>query len=133
MKNTNAGEKHINKNLKIIMSFANALEQNTDSENVKRSHIIRFLDSKMKSPEEDPHKKWITTWNVYLNHLKYFFRWLYNEYSNKDRYANIESEYISQANWVTPDFVNIAIFYELQQIYFYSLSNFYIIQCMDIQ
>jgi len=37
-----------------------------------KGHIINFLDSKIKTPEEDPDKKWITTWNVYLNHLKYF-------------------------------------------------------------
>jgi len=74
MKSTNAGEKHINNNLKIIMSFTNTLEHNLDLENVKRLQVINFLDSKMKPTEEDPDKKWITTWNVYLNNLKYFFR-----------------------------------------------------------
>jgi integrase/recombinase XerD len=106
MKSTNAGEKHINNNLKIIMSFTNTLEQDIDLESVKRAHVINFLDSKIKSPGEDPDKKWITTWNVYLNHLKYFFRWLYNEY-NKNRDESIESEYISQINWITPDFIKI--------------------------
>ncbi len=98
MKGTNAVEKHINNNLKIIMSFANALQQDIDLENVKRSQIINFLDSKIKSPEEDPDKKWITTWNVYSNHLKYFFRWLYNEYNSKNKYKSTEQEYILQAN-----------------------------------
>jgi hypothetical protein len=72
MKSTNAGKKHINNNLKIIMSFANTPQQNTDLENVKRSLVINFLDSKIKSPEEDSDRKWITTWNVYLNPLKFF-------------------------------------------------------------
>jgi hypothetical protein len=36
------------------------------------------IDTKIKSAEEDPDRQWITTWNHYLNHLKYFFRWLYN-------------------------------------------------------
>jgi integrase/recombinase XerD len=89
------------------MSFANTLDKDIDLNDVKRSQIINFLDSKIKSPEKDPDKKWITTWNVYLNHLKYFFRWLYNEYNNKNRYEFIESEYLSQANWITPDIVKI--------------------------
>ncbi len=72
MRNSNAGEKHINNNLKIVMSFNNSLEQDFVFENVRRSHILNFLDSKIKLTEEDPDKRWITTWNVYLNHLKYF-------------------------------------------------------------
>ena len=40
--------------------------------------ILAFLDSKIKSNEEDPDGRWITTWNHYLSHLKYFFRWLHN-------------------------------------------------------
>jgi len=107
MKSTNAGEKHINNNLKIIMSFANTLEQDIDLESAKRSHIINFLNSKMKTPEEDPDKKWITTWNVYLNHLKYFFRWFYNEYNNEKKHELIDSEYLSQLDWITPDFIKI--------------------------
>jgi hypothetical protein len=36
------------------------------------------LDTKIKSTEEDPDRKSITTWNDYLNDIKYFFRWLHN-------------------------------------------------------
>ena len=86
MKSSNAGEKHINNNLKTIMSFTNTPGENEYLGDVKRSHIINFLDSKIKTPEEDPDKKWITTWNVYLNHLKYFFRWLHNEYNNINKF-----------------------------------------------
>jgi hypothetical protein len=43
MKSNNAGEKHINNNLKMIMSFTNTLGQNEYLEDVKRSHIIIFL------------------------------------------------------------------------------------------
>ncbi len=41
---------------------------------VKRKEAITaFLDTKMKSIEEHPDKKRISTWNDYLNDIKYFF------------------------------------------------------------
>jgi hypothetical protein len=45
------------------------------------------LDTKIKSIDEDPDRKSITTWNDYFNDIEYFFRWLYN---NKKK---IENEY----------------------------------------
>lgn len=63
MRSTNAGKKHTNNNLKTILSFANTLEQKLDLENVKRSHVINFLE-RLNPPEDDPDKKWITNWNV---------------------------------------------------------------------
>jgi hypothetical protein len=39
---------------------------------------MEFLDSKKKTHEEDPEKKWITASNGYLNRTKLFFRWLCN-------------------------------------------------------
>ena len=50
--------------------------------------IIPFLDTKMKSEEEDPDGRWITTWNYYLVHIKLFLRWLNNCASN----SNSESQ-----------------------------------------
>jgi hypothetical protein len=41
--------------------------------------MIELLDTKMNSEERDPDKKWIRSWNDYLQRIKYFFRWLYNE------------------------------------------------------
>ena len=35
--------------------------------------IFRQQDKECNG-EEDPDRKWITTWNHYLSHLKYFFR-----------------------------------------------------------
>ncbi len=56
----------------------------------------------MVKPEEtDPEKKWITTWNHYLNHLKIFFRWLYNIQFKKGIATDDFSE------WITPDFIRI--------------------------
>ena len=50
----------------------------------KREQIIKFLDTKIKTIEEDPDARWITTWNHYISRIKYFFRWLYNAYSKKN-------------------------------------------------
>jgi site-specific recombinase XerC len=55
----------------------------------------------MKSIEQDPDKKWITTWNHYLNRIKLFVRWLYNYYLIKEQ--NLEAN----EEWVTPDFCKI--------------------------
>src|SRR5437016_341684 len=79
LKNTSASEKHINNNLKAIMNFANHIDPNATFFDIKRTEqIIKFLDTKIKTIEEDPDARWITTWNHYLSHIKYFFRWLYN-------------------------------------------------------
>jgi integrase len=59
------------------------------------------LDTKIKNSEEDPDKRWITTWNDYLVRIKYFFRWMYN-CKDKDEYENI-----TFSEWLTPDFVQI--------------------------
>jgi len=45
------------------------------------------LDTKIKSVEEDPDKRWITTWNDYLVRMKYFFRLMY--YCNDKDVNNI--------------------------------------------
>ena len=56
-------------------------------------------------------EKWITTWNHYLSHLKYFFRWLYNVHNNK-KYENETSDSsntcpLSYDDWRTPPFIQI--------------------------
>ena len=40
---------------------------------------MTFLDTKIKSNDTDPDKKWITTWNDYL------LRWFHNHKLEKDR------------------------------------------------
>ena len=107
MKNGDAGDKHINNNLKIVMSFSKFSNQNLSFGEMNRKHVIKFLDSKIKTGEQDPDRRWITTWNVYLNHLKYFFRWFYNEYL-LDNNSNSEDE-IPSRDWVTPEFMQIKI------------------------
>ena len=85
MKNNGASEKHINNNLKAILNFANHIDTNATFLDIERKEqVVKFLDTKTKSIGEDPEGRWITTWNHYLGHLKYFFRWLYNAYNKKN-------------------------------------------------
>jgi hypothetical protein len=66
------------------MNFANYVDSNTTFFDIQtREQIIKFLDTKIKIIE-DPDGRWITTWNHYLSNIKYFFRWLYNEYNKKN-------------------------------------------------
>jgi hypothetical protein len=65
--------------------------------------ILSFLDSKIKSKEDDPDGKWMRTWNDYLQRIKYFFRWLYNE---KLRQENNENS-LDPTDWITPSFLKI--------------------------
>jgi integrase/recombinase XerD len=39
---------------------------------IKKEQILDFLNTKVKNYDEDPDKRWITTWNNYLNRLGYF-------------------------------------------------------------
>jgi hypothetical protein len=78
-----------------------------------REQIIKFLDTKIKTIEEDPDARWITTWNHYLSHIKYFFRWLYNAYHKKtpESFSAVNGSYnyclSSYYDWQTPSFIQI--------------------------
>ena len=61
-----------------------------------KQQILAFVDTRVKTHDEDLDKKWITTWNNYLNRMKLFYRWLFN-HSN-----DIEYEYSE-----TPEFFKI--------------------------
>jgi integrase/recombinase XerD len=111
MKNNGASESHTNNTLKTNMAFTQFLGPDVCFYDVKRKEeIIAFLDTKIKSVEEDPDRKWITTWNDYLNDIKYFFRWLYN-YKNKRENEYKEKEEIASSSsssyWETPPFARI--------------------------
>jgi hypothetical protein len=109
MKNNGASESHTNNSLKTNMAFAKFLGPNITFYDIQRKEqIAAFLDTKIKSVEEDPDRKWITTWNDYLNDIKYFFRWLHNnkkktenEHKEKDEIAS------SSSDWETPSFARI--------------------------
>jgi integrase/recombinase XerD len=66
------------------------------------------LDTKIKSVDEDPDRKCITTWNDYLNDIKYFFRWLYNSTKKTENQYNEKDEIAtSSSDWETPPFARI--------------------------
>ena len=68
-----------NQNLKQIINFARYLGTEKTFYDVRsKDEIISFLNTKIKNSNDDPDKKWITTWNDYLWRIKYFFRWLHN-------------------------------------------------------
>ncbi|HZC50287.1 MAG TPA: hypothetical protein VE244_14650 [Nitrososphaeraceae archaeon] len=59
MKSNGASESHQNNNLKVLISFAHFLESVTFFDINQNDIITNFLDTKIKSLEEDPDKKCI--------------------------------------------------------------------------
>lgn len=101
MKKASTSEKYQNNNLKAIIAYSKFLGSSISLDQIDtRIQITSFLDSKIKGVEQDPDKRWITTWNDYLGRLKYFFRWLHN-YDDKRFEENQFSD------WETPHFVRI--------------------------
>ena len=113
MKSNGCSDKHINNNLKAIMNFDSGLDSKISFLDIKRrDQVLSFLDGKIKSAEEDPDGRWITTWNHYLSHLKYFFRWLYNIHNKSNNSSHNEtidniSYPFSYEDWETPAFIQI--------------------------
>ena len=100
MKDNDSSERHQNNALKVVIAYAKFLGSDTTFYDVKqREHITSFLDTKIKSVEQDPDKKWVTTWNHYLHKIKHLFIWLYNQRGKEDT--------IPQSEWVTPVFAKI--------------------------
>jgi integrase/recombinase XerD len=104
MKANGASERHQNNSLKVCIAFAlSIIKENITFYDIdKKDQILSFLDTKIKSQEQDPDKKWITTWNHNLVHLKRFFRWLHNHHKNEQ-----EGDDIAESEWETPSFINI--------------------------
>ena len=77
MKSIGTSDSYQNGNLKIMIYFAKLLGLDINLYEIrKRDQIIAFLDTRIKDTENDPDKRWIRTWNDYLQRIKYFFRWL---------------------------------------------------------
>jgi integrase/recombinase XerD len=92
-------------NVKIAVYFAKSLrpELMTFWDIKKKEQITTFLNTKIKSKEEDPEETWITTWNDYCERLTTFFRWLYNV---KLKEAEPE-KILPRKLWTTPEFCQI--------------------------
>ena len=101
LKNLDTSDNYQNGLLKVIIRYAEYLGPNTIFYQIQdKEQIIKYLESKRKTVEEDPDKKWIITWNDYLWRLKYFYRWLYN---TKEKGLNAKS----YDSWTTLSFINI--------------------------
>src|SRR5215469_15032742 len=88
---------HQNNTLKAVIAFARYLGPNYTFQDLHRpDQIIPFLDTKIKNEVEDPDRRWITTWNDYLRHIKHFLRWLHNYYSCASPLQRMQTE------WETP-------------------------------
>jgi hypothetical protein len=101
MKGIGTSERYQNNNLKVIIAYSKSLEPSISFYQIReKNQIFYFLDTKIKSIEEYPDKRWITTRNDYLVRIKYFFRWMYN---CKDK----PLDDVPFSEWKTPDFVQI--------------------------
>jgi integrase/recombinase XerD len=79
IKTNGVSERHQNNSLKMVIAFANSLGKDITFYDIRsKEQVTSFLNTKVKSSEEDPDKRWITTWNYYWVHIKRFFRWLHN-------------------------------------------------------
>jgi len=104
LQSNNTSESYQNQNIKALINFAKFLGDDRNFYQLsKKEDILAFLNTKIKSKEIDPDGKWIRTWNDYLQRIKYFIRWIYNE---KQRIDN-GNETIEPSDWTTPSFVKI--------------------------
>jgi hypothetical protein len=76
MKESDVSDNHHNDCQKAVIAFANFLGANTTFYDIRsKERITAFLDTKIKSREEDPDRKCITTWNHYLDRVKSSIEW----------------------------------------------------------
>lgn len=97
MKYNGVSERHQNNNLKAIVSYSSFLGNKSLKNISEKDDILSFLQTKIKSKEEDPDQRWITTYNDYLHRIKHFFRWLHNDYGQQNA--------VTMDLWKNPDFV----------------------------
>ncbi|MGD1837445.1 MAG: hypothetical protein ACPKPY_05240 [Nitrososphaeraceae archaeon] len=81
MKRNGTSERYQNNNLKAIVIYSKFIGPKTSLDKIEnKNQIILFLDTKVRSIEENPDKRWITTWNDYLasfQYLPYFINILF--------------------------------------------------------
>jgi integrase/recombinase XerD len=104
MKSIGTSDSYQNGNLKIMIYFGKSLGSNTRLYQIsKRQEVLVFLDTRIKDTQSDPDKRWIRTWNDYLQRIKYFFRWLYNQKEQEVKGL----ELTPTSDWITPVFCQI--------------------------
>jgi integrase/recombinase XerD len=102
METTDTSENYRRGNLIVVIFFAKHLDSKGLSEINQKSDIINFLDTKKKETAIDPDKRWIRTWNDYLQRIKYFMRWLQNGAP-----SSLAASRVPLSEWQTPEFVQI--------------------------
>jgi hypothetical protein len=70
MKSNRVSESHQNNNLKVVIAFARNLGSSSFVDINTNESITDFLNTNLKSIEDDPDRKCLTTWNDYLGRLK---------------------------------------------------------------
>jgi len=107
LKEKDLSENHIQNNLKVMLDYVKYLDIVKLTEVHSRDQILLYLSTKIKNNSIDPDKRWITTWNHFLNRLKLFFRWLHNYHEKQIlTHSSIHNTQIYE-DWITPDFVKI--------------------------
>ena len=67
MRNNGSSEHHQNNNLKVVIACGNFIGKDYSFLDInKKEQILEFLNTKIKSYDEDPDKRWITTWNNFI-------------------------------------------------------------------
>jgi hypothetical protein len=107
MKEKGSSENHIINNLKVIIDYTRHLDSVKLYDVDKPDRIILFLNTKVKDTLTDPDKRWITTWNHYLNRIKLFFRWLHNYHKFWIGDQKLCYNQKSNEDWITPEFLKI--------------------------
>ena len=68
MRSNDSSEHHQNNNLKVVISFGNFIGNDNSFYDInKKEQILAFLNTKIKSYDEDPDKSCITTFHLNKN------------------------------------------------------------------
>jgi integrase/recombinase XerD len=60
MQEKGSSENHQDNNLKVVMDFAKFLGSISFYDSMKREQVISFLNTKIKAPDVDPDKRWLS-------------------------------------------------------------------------
>jgi integrase/recombinase XerD len=100
LKDNGTSDRHQMNSIKAVTAFGHHLGKKTTFLMVrKKEQILAFLNTKEKTLAVDPDRKWVTTWNSYLNRIKSFMRFLHNRHGKKKE--------IPMSDWKTPGWAQI--------------------------